>query len=201
MSTPKVKGRPKGTGGQSKALTPDEIRRIDLEFSGPYETRNRAIFFWGLGTGMRISEIVGLRLKDVAPHGKVLSEIVLEKHSTKGKKSRTVYVSKQAQTTLDHYLRERGDLDNLEACVFQGKRGPLTPKGAARMLNGVFRDAGVCNATSHSLRRTHANTLRRKGVDLRIIQKQLGHSRLSTTAAYLAVDPEEMTKAVEDLRF
>lgn len=195
--------RPKGTGGQAKALSSEEIRQIDRQFSGPYEIRNRALFYWGLGTGMRISEIVSLRLRDVAPFGEVLSQVILEKHSTKGKKSRTVYVSQQARKAMDHYLRSRGDLDklNLNQFVFIGKRGPLTAKGAANVMLEAFRAANIPNATSHSLRRTHANTLRRKGIDLRIIQMQLGHSRLTTTAQYLSIDPIEMTQAVEDLYF
>ena len=90
-------GRPRGTGGKAEELTPAEIRRIDKCLTGTrHELRNRALFYLGLGSGMRIGELVALAVKDVAPHGKVLSRIVLEKHITKAKKSRTVALSRQA---------------------------------------------------------------------------------------------------------
>lgn len=82
--------RPQGTGGKARPLTRDEVERIDKCLSGtPHEERNRVIFYMGLGTGMRIAELVGLRVSDVAQFGKVLDHIVLERHSTKGKRSRT----------------------------------------------------------------------------------------------------------------
>lgn len=189
--------RPKGTGGQAKALTPQEINKISMEFTGVHETRNRALFYWGLGTGMRISEIVNLRWADVAPHGRVLDEVVLEKHGTKGKRSRVVSVSAQAQQYMQHFLKEKGKGEY----VFVGSRGALTPKSAGEIIKQAAISAGISNVTSHSLRRTHATWLRRKGVDLKIIQEQLGHRRLTTTAEYLSVDPVEKTEAVKDLYF
>jgi len=52
-------------------------------------------------------------------------------------------------------------------------------------VQALLRAAGIEGATSHSLRRWHANTLRRQGVDLVVIQGQLGHSLLATTAVYM----------------
>lgn len=193
--------RPKGTGGKAKTLTIEEIRRIDRAFDGPYALRDRTIMYWGLGTGMRISETVGLYVRDVAANRKVLSEVVLEKHSTKGRRSRTVYVSIQAQRAMELYLRTQKVFDKSQTRVFQGIRGPITAKWAGKVFHQACIDAGIPNATSHSLRRTHANTMRRNGVDLRIIQEQLGHSRLTTTATYLMVDPVEAASAVRDLHF
>jgi len=72
---------------------------------------------------------------------------------------------------------------------------------AIQLLDKMFKDAGVANASSHSLRRTHANTLRRNGVDLMIIKEQLGHSSLATTQRYFKADPAEVQKAVDGLRF
>lgn len=68
-------------------------------------------------------------------------------------------------------------------------------------LDKMFLDAGVANASSHSLRRTHANTLRRNGADLMIIKEQLGHSSLAITRRYLIADPVEVQNAVDQLKF
>jgi len=181
-------GRPRGTGGRAEELTPDQIHRIDKCLAGArHELRNRAIFYLGLGSGMRISEIIGLKVGDVADRRRVRGRIVLEKHSTKSKRSRTVAVSKQAVKHLQEYL------DSLPARPGPGEplfpsqtrpRRPMTSTNAIMILKRIFQVAGVEHASSHSLRRTHANTLRRNGVDLKVIQDQLGHSSLHQHSWY-----------------
>ena len=59
----------------------------------------------------------------------------------------------------------------------------------------------IPNATSHSLRKTHANLMRRTGCDLVLIQAQLGHRSLATTQRYLMATPAELGEAVRKLRF
>jgi len=95
-------------GGSAKELTEDEILRIDRCFTGSrHERRDRTLFFLGLGSGMRIGEMIALEVSDVAPFGKVLTEIVLDKHRTKSKKSRTVALSDQTVSILQAYLKHR----------------------------------------------------------------------------------------------
>jgi len=198
-------GRPRGTGGRAEELTPDQIRRIDKCLTGTrHEKRNRALFYLGLGTGMRIGELVGLRVKDVAPKRRVRSRIVLEKHSTKSKRSRTVAISKQAVKHLQEYLDRRGPGPDTSEPLFPSQRRPnrsMTDTNAILALKRMFQVAGVENASSHSLRRTHANALRRQGVDMKVIQDQLGHSSLAVTERYFEVDPLEHQRAIEQLRF
>jgi integrase/recombinase XerD len=200
-----LSGRPKGTGGKAEELTSDEIHRIDKCLTGTrHEHRNRALFYLGLGSGMRVSELAGLRVRDVAPHGQVLSRVILEKHSTKSGKSRTVAISKQAIKRLGVYLEQRSLPIDPDAPLFPSQKRPtlsLSPTNAVMALKKMFLDAGVANASSHSLRRTHANTLRRHGADLMIIKEQLGHSSLSTTQRYFQTDPIEVQEAVNRLNF
>ena len=200
------RGRPKGTGGKAEELSLEEIRRIDrLLKDKRFEKRNRALFFLGLGTGMRISEMIQLDVTDIAPRRKVLSRIVLEKHSTKSKKSRTIAVSKQAIQHLQAYIDKRFPPPSKpKGPLFPSQKNPNRPMSSTNAiltLEKMFREAGVENASTHSLRRTHANTLRRCGVDLKIIQEQLGHSSLAITERYFEVDPIEHQKAIELLKF
>ncbi len=83
----------------------------------------------------------------------------------------------------------------------KNSRRAMNTTYAIQLLRKMFRDAGVPNASSHSLRRTHANTLRRHGADLMVIKEQLGHSSLATTQRYFGVDPIEAQRAVDKLRF
>ena len=196
-------GRPKGTGGRAKALSRNEINRISKVLTDTrHELRDRALIFLGLGSGMRISEMVGLKVQDVAPRGSVLPTVVLEKHSTKAKKSREVSLSSQARKHLEEYLAPYQGRPYGSEWLFPGRLGrPLSPNSAVHIITRIFELAGITGASSHSLRRTHATELRRAGVDLKIIQEQLGHSSLSVTEAYLEVDPFEKQAAIEKLRF
>lgn len=198
-------GRPKGTGGKAQRLSSDEVRRIDKCLTGTrHEIRNRALLYIGLGSGMRIGELVSLRVKDVAPYGKVLNRIVLEKHRTKDKESREIDLSPQAVAHLRTWLSSRYPLPSPDAPVFPSQKNPGKPMNrtwAIQMLSKMFKDAGVANASSHSLRRTHIDELRRTGADMNIIREQVGHSSLSTTQAYFEVDPAEKEKAVGKLKF
>jgi len=198
-------GRPRGTGGKAEELTPDQIRRIDKCLTATrHELRNRALFFLGLGSGMRISEIIGLEVGDVFSNGKTFDRIVLEKHSTKSKRSRTVAVSKQAVKHLQVYLDSLPARPRPPDPLFPSQtrpRRPMSDTNAITTLKRMFQSAGVEHASSHSLRRTHANTLRRNGVDLKVIQEQLDHSSLAVTERYFSVDPLEAQRAVEQLKF
>ena len=198
-------GRPTGTGGRAEELSRDQIRRIDKCLTGGrHELRNRALFYLGLGSGMRISEMVRLRVGDIAPHGKLLSRVVLEKHSTKSNRSRTVALSKQAVLHVRKYLESREQPLAPETPLFPSQKHPRRPMNtnwAVQLLQKMFQDAVVANASSHSLRRTHANSLRSNGVDMMIIKEQLGHSSLATTQRYFQTDPVEVEKAVGGLKF
>jgi integrase len=113
-------------------------------------------------------------------------------------------LSKQAVQNLKTYLKSRGKSTGPEVPVFPSQKYPRRPMNstwAVQLLAKMFREGGVANASSHSLRRTHANTLRRNGADLLIIQMQLGHSSLATTQRYFQADPIEVQNAVDGLRF
>jgi integrase/recombinase XerD len=64
-----------------------------------------------------------------------------------------------------------------------------------------MRERGIANATSHSLRRTHAQSLEERGTSMRIIQRQLGHKHLTTTEKYLQQQPPGHREAVRTLEF
>ncbi len=196
--------RPRGTGGKAKPLTREEIKRIDLCLTGTiHEHRNRLLLYLGLGSGMRVAELAQLTVGDVAPFGRVVSQVVLEKHSTKSKRSRTVYLSIQAMSYIKKYLVLFDDVSDKTPLFASQKRqgSPLTANATVKVLGRMFEAAGVEAASSHSLRRTHANELRRLGVDLKIIQEQLGHASLALTERYFDVDPVEKEAALARLKF
>lgn len=212
--------RPKGTGGIAKSLTPEEIRRLYRTIEEyPHARRNRALVDLALGTGMRISEVVSLYVRDVynTDTCEVLNEIALEKHSTKACVSRTVAVAPFARYSVQQYVEQYVKahlqlpnqivgVDDVHTCALFPVNWDsirhqvrMLPNAAASLVRRLLRAANIPNASSHSFRRTHADMLRRMGVDLHIIQKQLGHSSLATTERYFAIDPAEIRRAVDRL--
>lgn len=205
-------GRPKGTGGRARELLPEEVKRIIRCSVGQRnEHRNRTLFLLGLGSGMRIGEIVGLTVGDVYPYGDVLPSITLEKHSTKSGKSREVYLSGQARKELQDWLenhhpqRFRDPDFFLEAPLFPSNRRGWTEHLSSttgnRAIKTMFERAGISGASSHSMRRSHGCALLESGASLPLIQEQFGHSSLQVTGRYLGVRATQKAKVLDKLKF
>lgn len=198
--------RPKGTGGRARELSKNEIKRISL-FMGEtrYALRNRAIFYLCLTCGLRINEATNLSIVTIAPHGKLEDSFVLEKHSTKGKRSRTIpLVHPKVRKHLEEYLAERfgDDSWNPELPLFPSQKNPREPLQAnswIRAFSSVCKSAELSDVSTHSMRRTFANQLRRKGVDIYLISKLLGHSSIAMTQRYFEAGDVEFADAVKGL--
>ena len=209
--------RPTGSGGKAKALSREEVQRVDRCLSGTTtEHRDRLLLYLGLGSGMRIGGLTQITVGQVAPFGQVVDQITLSKQATKEGRSRVVYLSPQAIQQIKAYLAylpttgrvsrliEREGALPLTLPLFWSTKRPfkaLSPNAGVKILARMFEQAAVHGASSHSMRRTHANNLRRSGADLKIIQEQLGHSSLAITERYFDVDPLEKRAALAKLRF
>lgn len=195
--------RPKGSGGQARVLTEQDLKQVSgFLHTQRHGLRDRALIYFCLGSAARIGEACGLLIQDVrAPNGRILKQVVLELHSTKSKRSRTIHLSPQAREHLKAYLDSRGPVEP-DAPVFLTQKGcRLSAAAGSQLVAKIFREAGLVNASSHSLRRTAANQLRRNGLDLGALQSLMGHANLNTTAVYFRVDPLEVSRAIERLRF
>ena len=145
--------------------------------------RDTAVLILLYGCGLRISEALNLRTKEL-PLGNSI------RITGKGGKVRMVPVLKIAQNAVNQYVElcpfklERDDK------IFFGVRGkPLSPKVIQNKMKFVRHRLGLpASATPHALRHSFATHLLSNGGDLRTIQELLGHASLSTTQIYTAVD-------------
>jgi integrase len=172
------------------------VKRLSKCVEGRHELRDRALIWFCVGAGLRVGEAVRLRLRDFAG-----DTLIVEKSSAKSKKSRRVYLSPAAQEHVQAYLAERGPGAPDDALLVSQKGSHLNANYGVRLLERLFELAGIEGATSHSLRRTHANTLRKNKADMLVIQTQLGHSSLAVTQRYLHASPEEHRAALAGLTF
>ena len=153
----------------------------------PLAWRDRALLEVAYGTGVRVSELVGLRVTDV------LFEDGLVKVLGKGSKERLVPIGRRALGAAALYAREtrpRLDRGHTERRFFLNARGrPLSRVGAWGIIKRCAKRAGVGKrVTPHTLRHTFATHLLEGGADLRAVQEMLGHADLSTTQLYTHVD-------------
>ncbi|KAA2214578.1 tyrosine recombinase XerC [Teichococcus oryzae] len=171
-----------------RPLTAEQAREVagsvgSVEHTPLQAARDTALFTLLYGCGLRISEALGLDIRDAPRAGQGL------KVRGKGNKERIVPVLPAVAQAVAAYVALRGNPPP-EAPLFTGARGGrLDPAVAQKALRDYRRLAGLPeNATPHALRHSFATHLLGAGGDLRSIQELLGHASLSTTQRYTTVD-------------
>jgi integrase/recombinase XerC len=170
------------------AAAKDLISRVELQsIEGWAGARDVAVVTLLYGCGLRISEALSLKFKD-APLPEVL------KISGKGGKERMVPVLPAARAAVDEYLKSCPMPFERDDPLFKGVRGgALNPRLIQKAMEQTRMQLGLpSTATPHALRHSFATHLLEAGGDLRTIQELLGHSSLSTTQAYTAVDQKHL---------
>ncbi len=172
-----------------KFLTPEEVERL-LEAAadkGRLAARNRALFELIYSSGLRRSEVTGLKIGDVDSFNGVVKVL------GKGNKERYVPVTNEALAAIKDYLSTRPNPQYQDA-LFLNKNGtPLTGDGLAYIFKHLAIKAGVARRVSpHSLRHSFATHLLNNGCDLRSLQEMLGHKNLSATQVYTHVSLDKL---------
>ena len=162
------------------SMSEDEVESLlgSPKSSIKIERRDKAMIEILYATGMRISELVNLKLTDIDFNRSVL------KVFGKGSKERLVPYGEKASEALRIYLEDRKKLDSKD--VFLSNRGTRLTRGAfwQRMKIYIKRENLKSSISPHTLRHAFATHLLNRGADLRSVQILLGHSDLSTTQIY-----------------
>ena len=175
--------------GSAKRLADADIRAGEAR--EPWVlARDAAVLALLYGSGLRISEALGLTREAVPRAGKGDSITV----TGKGNKKRMVPVLRQVLALIDDYVSLCPyDLAGERALFVGAKGGPLSPRIVQLTMARLRGALGLPEtATPHALRHSFATHLLARGGDLRAIQELLGHASLSTTQIYTAVDTEQL---------
>lgn len=156
--------------------------------------RDTAVLLLLYGSGLRISEALGLLRKDAPGAGRDVLRIV-----GKGNKERLVPLLPVTQAAIDRYVALCPYPLDANGPLFVGaKGGPLSPRIIQLAMQRLREDMGLPEtATPHALRHSFATHLLSAGADLRQIQELLGHASLSTTQVYTEVDREHLLKVYD----
>jgi integrase/recombinase XerD len=158
----------------------------------PLGLRDRAMLETLYATGLRVSELVNLKLHEVS-----LADGVLRAFG-KGSKERLVPLGEQAIDWIGHYLKEaRADIlggQQDDALFITARGGPMTRQAFWQLIKRYALRAGIApeKLSPHVLRHAFATHLLNHGADLRVVQLLLGHADISTTQIYTHVARERL---------
>ena len=158
--------------------------------------RNRFIIETALGTGLRVSELANLKVDDIHIRK---GQYSLTVNNGKGGKHRVVGFNNKLKMLIQEYLDYR---KSMSSYLFASERGEkMTRFGVGRVFKTMAAKAGLDSKHSiHTLRHTYATNLyKASGYNLRMVQKQLGHSSITTTTVYSDVLNQDLTDALENL--
>ena len=174
----------------------DEVEKLlnQPDEKTPLGMRDRAMLEVLYSTGLRVSELVGLRASDLD------SKVGWVRCIGKGDKDRIVPIGRKALAMVDKYMREaRPELVRQSKAansptLFVNRRGvSLSRVGVWKILSAYGRKAGLrLGLTPHMLRHSFATHLLERGADLRSVQLMLGHADISTTQIYTHVVEERL---------
>ncbi|MFA6842890.1 MAG: tyrosine recombinase [Bacilli bacterium] len=166
-----------------KVLNTDNVR----------ETRDKAMIIFAYSTGLRVSELVNIKLSDLH-----LDMQYVQVYG-KGNKERIVPIGEQAIDILNYYMtnsRPKLIKKHTDMLFLNARNGnSITRQGFFLILKKKAQDAGIKKRISpHILRHSYASHLLKNGVDLRLIQELLGHEDISTTEHYIHIKNDDLNQ-------
>lgn len=180
-----------------EVLTTDEVDRLEQAIDlGKWEgQRNKAIIEVLFSCGLRVSELVNLKLSDLFLADRFIRVI------GKGRRERLVPISDNAIRQLRFWFDDRNHMDikpGEEDYVFLNRRGAhLTRTMILIMIKRLGAEAGIDKTISpHTLRHSFATALLEGGADLRAIQAMLGHESIGTTEIYTHIDTHTLRQEI-----
>lgn len=174
--------------------------------SGLIVKRDQAILATLFSTGLRVSELAGLKTEQI--NLKSSSDITEFTVRGKGRKLRVVFLSADAREYLNEYLKQRTDISPYlfirhdrahqpgESTRDRREGGsPLTTRSIQRIVERYAKLAGITkNVSPHTLRHSYATDLLTNGADIRSVQTLLGHSSITTTQIYTHLTDQQLKK-------
>ena len=186
---------------QAKVLNNTEVRKVlDYVATRKHALRNRALVMMMFNTGMRVSEVASLRIRDVMDTDRnIKNEIRLLAENTKTNEARTVFVNEKLRKELQQYAKLLVNTNPNCKFFYSQKRDSdgFTANTLTQHFHYLYKRVGLDGASSHSSRRTFITTLANKGIGVRVIMGLSGHKALSSVQCYIDCNSELMRNAVE----
>lgn len=152
--------------------------------------RDYMMFVIGINTGLRISDILNLKVSDVKDKSHI---VIVEKKTDKTKR---FLINPMLKNEIDRYIETMSDHEYL----FQSRKGtnqPISRVQAYRVLNGVANKLGIEDIGTHTLRKTFGYFHYQINKDVALLQELFNHSAPSVTLDYIGINQDNMDKSIE----
>lgn len=155
-----------------------------------FRYRDVAILVTFLTTGIRLSELVSMNVQSVKRDAFTVIG--------KGNKERTVYMTDSCREAIKLYLEVRPDLEDEDALFLSSRKQRISTRAVQHRIALMLKRAGFDSSvySTHKLRHTAATLMYKEGVDIRTLQKILGHASVATTQIYTHLDDDLVRQAV-----
>lgn len=189
LDSPKIKKR------MPRYLTLEESIDFLKAIDGKFQLRDIAIFAIFLNCGLRLSELVGINIRDINFEKRTLRVI------GKGNKERMVYLNNLCIDSINAYLEVRPEVkvqSDMDALFLSSKGCRISNRMIELLAKKYFEKAGLDSSlySPHKLRHTAATLMYKEGdVDIRTLQELLGHTSLSTTQIYTHIRNDDLHNA------
>lgn len=153
--------------------------------------RDYCLFVLGINSGLRISDLLKLKISDVIEKNKVKDRIRLREIKTS--KYKDFPLSDNTKQAIKEYLKTRDYKENEPLFLSRKNKGFLMRNQAYKIINDVAKSVGIKEKIgTHTLRKTFGYHAYNNGYDIALIQKLFNHSSLSVTLRYIGITQDEM---------
>ena len=162
--------------------------------------RDFLLFVFGINSGLRISDLLSLKLGDIKDsRGNLKDDLDIREQKTG--KTRKVFFNKQIKEALNHYLKKT-DIFDLDQYLFtkhlSKKNKPITRVRAYQLINEWCREVGIrYKVGGHTLRKSFGYHLRKQGISIEQISSLLNHQNIKVTFRYIGISADEDRKVIK----
>ncbi|MBA7513950.1 Tyrosine recombinase XerC [subsurface metagenome] len=177
----------------------NRIKQIRGNLYRQKNPRDYLLFVFGINSGLRIGDILSLRLEDVKDgQGNLKDHLDIREQKTG--KTRRVFFNKQIKEALNNYLEKTG-IFKLDRYLFTNEKSkknkPITRIRAYQLINSWCREVGIKHKVGgHTLRKTFGYHLRMQGVSIERISNLLNHRNIKVTFRYIGINDDENKEVI-----
>ena len=178
----------------------NQIKQIRGNLYRQKNPRDYLLFVFGINSGLRIGDILSLKLGDIKNDQGDLKDHLDIKEQKTGK-TRRVFFNKQIKEALNFYL-ERTGIFNLDRYLFTNEKSkknrPITRIRAYQLINKWCREVGIkYKVGGHTLRKSFGYHLRKQGISIERISNLLNHRNIKVTFRYIGIDDDENKEVIK----
>jgi len=177
-----------------------QIKMIKGNLYRQKSPRDFLLFVFGINSGLRIGDLLSLKLGDVKDsRGGLKDDLDITEQKTG--KTRKVFFNKQIKDALNHYLKKT-DIFDLDRYLFTNEKSkrnrPITRVRAYQLINEWCREVGIRHKVGgHTLRKTFGYHLRMQGISIEQISSLLNHQNIKVTFRYIGISQDEDRQVIK----